>query len=385
MPDSSDHFPSQRAAAGQRLSAAIGIARVMCLLGIVYVHAWTGLGGSALTALNDTAQGMMRWALMDLLGRSAVPLLGMISGWLVAGSLRRRPWRAFMTGKIRTILAPMILWNAMAILLVSGAAAAGWIKAPMPTTWRWTIDELFCLFTPDDINVQMSFLRDLFICMAAAPLIIRLPGPALLLVVAGALCWTITGFAFPLLLRPAILLFFLVGIIARRADAAERMGATPILYVALPYVALALMKIWFETLGGGYAAAHPLADMTLDVAMRFVTALFFWAIAWRLAASKAAAPILRVEPYVFLMFCSHLIMIWLGGPLIGRLTGPMGSPFYPFFLIVQPGLVLLAALGLGGMLMRLSPTAALLLSGGRLRAADNGQAAPIMVAMPGRH
>ena len=74
-----------------RLSGAIAVSRVICVLGVVYVHAWTGLGGMDLVKADATGQGAMRWALMELLGRSAVPLLGMISGWLVAGSACSRP------------------------------------------------------------------------------------------------------------------------------------------------------------------------------------------------------------------------------------------------------------------------------------------------------
>ncbi|MFP5434535.1 MAG: acyltransferase, partial [Alphaproteobacteria bacterium] len=35
---------------GARRSDAIAIARVICIVGVVYVHAWTGLNGEALNA-----------------------------------------------------------------------------------------------------------------------------------------------------------------------------------------------------------------------------------------------------------------------------------------------------------------------------------------------
>jgi hypothetical protein len=357
--------PSRPAPAGQ-LSAAIGVARVMCILGIVYVHAWTGLGGGDLARLDGTPQGMLRWVLMELLGRSAVPLLSMISGWLVASSVARQPWGAFMGGKARTVLAPMVLWNALAIVLVSGAACAGLIQGPVPTTWRWVVEELLCLTRPNDINVQMPFLRDLFVCMALAPLLVRLPAWSLGLIVAVSLAWAISGFHAVLLLRPAIMLFFVLGMLVRRGDRAARLASRPLVLAAIPYAALALVKVWLEA--GGVGAAPPLMA-TVDMLTRFATALFFWSLAGRLAASRAApAPaLLRVEPYAFLMFCAHLIMLWLGGPLIGRLTGPLGSPLYPVFLLVQPLLALGATLLLGGLLRRASPPAASLLSGGRLR------------------
>ncbi|MFT3975816.1 MAG: acyltransferase [Sphingomonas bacterium] len=350
----------------ERLSGTIGIARVLCILGIIYVHAWTGLAGSDLLKLNDTPQGMLRWALIELLGRSSVPLLSVISGWLAGASLARRGWRAFIRGKLRTIVAPMVAWNVLAILLVSGAAWAGWILAPMPTTLWWTIDELFCLVTPDDINVQMPFLRDLFLCMAAVPLLVRLPDRALGAIAAVALVWTIAPVTFPLLLRPAILLFFVIGMLLRRHDLAVWTASRPLALTASAYAVMAAIQVWLETVGIDRGIDDPVLLSSADLVMRFVTALLFWSIAWRLAASRAAGPLLRVEPYAFLMFCAHLIMIWLGGPLIGRLTGPLGSPLYPLFLLSQPLLILAATLVLGQALTALAPSAAALLSGGRL-------------------
>lgn len=358
-----------------QLSSAIGIARILCILGIVYVHAWTGLVGSDLITLNETPQGMLRWSLIELLGRSSVPLLSIISGWLVAASLARRSWHGFLRGKARTILAPMVLWNAIAIMLVSGAAWLGWIQAPLPTTWRWTIDELLCLATPDDINVQMSFLRDLFICMAAAPLLVRLPGWTLGILAALTVGWVLSGLSLIVLLRPSILLFFIVGILARRHDLAAWAASRPIIFAAAAYIILATTLVWLETVGEARGIKDPTLLLSVDLMMRFTTALFFWSIAWRLADTRAGRWLLRFEPYVFLMFCSHLIMIWLGGPLLGHWTGTMGSPLWPAFLLLQPFLVLGATLLLGHALNAVSPAAATLLSGGRLSSAPQQHSA----------
>lgn len=357
---------SNRSQPPSQLSSAIGISRVLCILGIVYVHAWTGLVGSDLITLDETPQGMLRWSLIELLGRSSVPLLSIISGWLVAASLGKRSWPGFLGGKARVILAPMVLWNAIAIMLVSGAAWLGWIEAPLPTSLWWTIDELLCLASPNDINVQMSFLRDLFVCMLAAPLLVRLPNWALAIIAALAIGWTISGLSLVLLLRPSILLFFIVGIVARRHDLAAWMASRPIVLVAGAYAVLATTLVWLETAGKALGVEDPTLLLSVDLLMRFTTALFFWSIAWRLADTRFGQWLLRFEPYVFLMFCSHLVMIWLGGPFIGQWTGTMGSPLWPAFLLAQPALVLGATVLLGSALNAVSPAAATLLSGGRL-------------------
>ncbi|MDI1295061.1 MAG: acyltransferase, partial [bacterium] len=95
----------------------------------------------------------------------------------------------------------------------------------------------------------------------------------------------------------------------------------------------------------------------------------FWRLSWMLAASPARGALLRIEPYVFFLFCAHLILIWLGGPVLGALFGRLGSPLYPVYLVAQPILVLIAVVAIGTVLGHLLPGLARLLSGGRLSGA----------------
>ncbi len=347
-----------------RRSDAIAIARVVCILGVVYVHAWTGRNGTDLEALRGTSQEGLRWVLMEIFGRSAVPLLGLISGWLVGGSDRTRNWASHVARKTRTILLPMVLWNALAILFVSGAALLLGLRAPLPQSADWMMQELFIVSRNPDINVQMPFLRDLFLCMLAAPLLVRLPNRLLGLVAGAALLCQIAGIGPPVIMRASILFFFTLGIIARRTGLADRVAALPLLPAILPFALLMSVQL--------YVSLHtppPLAPLgvgALDMAVRIAAAFCFWRLAWSLAASPVRGPLLRIEPFAFFLFCAHLILIWLGGPLLGSLVGPMGSPLYPAFLIAQPFLVLLAVVLIGALLSRASPRLARLLSGGRL-------------------
>lgn len=352
------------APAAARLSGAISVARVLCILGAVYVHAWTGWGGADLAAFDATPQGLLRWGLIEILGRSAVPLLGVISGWLAFSGVRKRTWAEFTLGKAKTLIAPMVLWNAIGIAIVCAGASWGVLQGPTPRSLWWTINELLCLSTPGDINVQMPFLRDLFVCMIAAPFLARAPKRVLAAIAIGALIWSVTGWVFPLLLRPSILFFFVLGMIVRASNLAERIAAQPLSTTAAVYAALALAKVWSETAGDAYVT--PLFAAGLDLALRLGAAWFFWTASWRLATRKEGALLMRMEQYVFLLFCAHLIMIWVGGPLIGNFTGPLGAPLYPLFLLAQPPLTLLGARALGEALEKISPRAAKLLSGGRL-------------------
>ncbi|WP_340264459.1 acyltransferase family protein [Sphingobium mellinum] len=349
-----------------RRSDAIAIARVICILGVVYVHAWTGLNGHDLEIARGTTQENLRWLLMEIFGRSAVPLLGVISGWLVGASARSQSWLGHVLRKARTILLPMVMWNGLAILFVSGAAWLLHLPAPVPVSFDWLFQELFIVSRNPDINVQMPFLRDLFLCMVAAPLLVRLPGWMLVCVAGMAGLAQLMGWGPPLLMRPAILFFFIIGMIARRGGLAERVAALSWPVAALPFASLMMVQLYFSLnveRGSGVGVG------LLDLAVRMAAATCFWRLAWALAASPARGVLLRIEPFAFFLFCSHLILIWLGGPVLGALFGKLGSPLYPAYLLVQPLLVLVAVLLLGSLLNRAAPRMTRLLSGGRLRAA----------------
>lgn len=348
----------------RRRSDAIRAARVLCILGVVYVHAWIGLTGRQLAALQGTAQGDLRWVLMETFGHSAVPLLGVISGWLVAGSTRTRDWRSHIARKARTILLPMVAWNAAGVALVLGATAALHLHGPQPSGPEWFVQEIFVLTRNPDINVQMPFLRDLFVCMVAASLLVRLPSRALVVVVLLAALAQVFGVGWPILLRPAILMFFAIGMLARRADAPERIARWPLVPTLAPFIILLAVKLTSDLEPAPLMGET--AEAAFDLVERFAAAIALWRLSWLVAGSPLRDAIVRIEPCAFLLFCAHVVLIWLFGPFIGRITGPLGAPLYPAYFVAQPFLVLAATLGIARVLVRFAPPLARTLSGGRL-------------------
>lgn len=363
-PDSLTAAPARAPVLDTR--AAIGIARVLCILGIVYVHAWTGRDGDTLIRMAHTGQGVLRWVLIELVGRSAVPLLGAISGWLVAASAARRGYAGFARVKARTIFLPMLLWNVVVMALVSSFAKWGHLAAPVPSSLREALDWLFCATQANPINVQISFLRDLFLCMLAAPLLARLPTRALFAVGVAAMLWDVSGANLMVLLRPQILVFFIGGMLAKRTGMAERIGSWPLAWTVLPYLVLVVPKILISVRYEMWLLDHVAVADAIDLPLRFAAAIAVWRIALALAERPAGKIVLRGERYAFLLFCAHLVFIWLLGPVIGLATGRLGSPLYTPYLLLQPLLVLAPVVLLGRMLERTTPYAANLLSGGRL-------------------
>ncbi len=342
------------------------MARLIGILGVVYVHGWTGLNWEKLFAANDSAQGIFRILVNEIFGRSAVPLLSIISGWLVVSTAASKSYGPFIGGKAKAILAPMILWNAIAIVAVAAGVMMLGVAGPLPTSFAWTLNELVPLLSPSNINVQMPFLRDLFVCMLFAPLLVRLPPIALGAVAAVAILWTVSTFQFPLLQRPPILIFFVAGIALRRFGSAERIAAAPMWMLAAPFVLLLAPKIALAVIGEPFAWEHPRIVAAFDVAFRLASAVLMWRCAWGLAGGRAGAPLRKLETYGFLLFCTHLIFMWVAAPLIGKVVGRLGDPLYPVFFLLQPALALGAAILIGKALLVVSPPLAGILSGGRL-------------------
>src|SRR3546814_11050100 len=89
----------------------IAIARVICIFGIVYTHAWTGIGLSEIRNHGLDWTSGLYWFLVEVFSRSSVPLLSVISGWLVAASIDRRDYWGFVREKAQGLLGPMLVWN----------------------------------------------------------------------------------------------------------------------------------------------------------------------------------------------------------------------------------------------------------------------------------
>jgi hypothetical protein len=142
----------------------------------------------------------------------------------------------------------------------------------------------------------------------------------------------------------------------------------PFAYAALPFAVLAPVKVAIAVWGFQFARDNMELVAIVDISMRLSAAMLVWRSALALVDKPVAAVVKRVEPYAFLLFCSHMIMIWLGGQTLGSFSGPLGAPGYPVFFVLQPFLALAAAILLGRFMMEVAPGVGSLLSGGRLRA-----------------
>lgn len=364
-------------------STAISIARILCLLGITYVHAWFGLTADQFAAQKGSANSILYWMLADIFGRNSVPLLSIISGWLLATSSDEKGYAKFLRGKARTLLVPMILWNALIIGSILAAGAIG-LDTHLPDLWSppmWPlINEIANVTSPATINYPSAFLRDIFICMALSLIFLRLPVRWLWAVLAFALLWSITQWQIYLLLRPQILLFFLLGILVRRTRSEHGIARFPKGWVCSAFVVAVALKVSMSIHLQTNAPYTTWWQPAFDNAVRLVAAVFYWQLALRLAESRYAIRLKDMEQYGFLMFCSHILVFKLMSAPIQHLGIRFDQPAWALYFLLHPVIAFAAAWVIGRALLLVSPFAAGLLSGGRLK--RKKERAPVADALP---
>ncbi len=328
------------------MSRGIAVARVICIFCVMFVHTWPSNHRADLTGIVSPAFQIIQRLMVDVLGRSSVPLLSIVSGYLLASSINLR-WRRLIGHRVRTLLLPLLLWNAvMVAVLIAG-------RGIDPTPWyiprnfiSWT-NTLLALQQPS-ANVPVAFLRDLFVCILFAPVLLALarrgkPATLLLLaLLAGNAAFDLTGV---LLIRPMILLFFATGI-ALRVHGIDVGHA-----IARPWaIALALLlaaaTVWGHAWLAAFAAALGPVEPTevlIILLRRFAVAYLFWCAALALTGTWLGARLRDIEPFIFLVFCSHAVTFSLLSPIGRALVGGINNPLYPLYFFAQPVL----ALGIG--------------------------------------
>jgi len=278
------------------ISAPIENARFLCILFMSYVH----LHFAAQPA-GPFAQSIST-IIVDVLGRSSVPLLSVISGVLMVPFFGRRRWGEAVRSRALTLLVPMVIWNAIQLLLFGGRDGS-------------LVNQLFAL-TGSPALLPMAFLRDLFVVAALTPVLVRLVRAAPLPVAAVVFAYYSLNPQSPIILRPQIPFFYMIGIyIALWKDVHVRLPAIPVLGLFALVLALQLME-----LGEG-----ELYDLWV---LRPVTAAAFWVFA------RTLRGVPRFRRAIFAFFLSHVILFHIVGALLPALW--IEEAWLPLWMMTPP-------------------------------------------------
>lgn len=327
-------------------SNAIKVARVLCIFFVMFVHVYTGYPADLPILTRFDASDIYYHLFMDVLGRSSVPLLTIISGWLFYQS-RKRGFFQLLSSKVKSLIVPMVLWNFGALALIISYAFITHKFQDIPAnTLSWT--NAILAITHQPINLPLGFLRDLFVVFLITPFIIPLVKKggiiAIILIAALAIAWP-SSF---ILLRTQILLFFSLGLFLAdqnfwRLPKGSFIGS--ILFI------VAIFSWKMTLLEEGESAIN---SPFLEILLRLSVSIFVWRIAI-FSSEKNFRFLIQLEQFSFIAFCSHFIFFRALSVIGVNIFGDLSSPIYPIYFTIQPILGFAVAIVIVTTLSRISP------------------------------
>jgi fucose 4-O-acetylase-like acetyltransferase len=345
-------------------SFRISIARVLCIILVTFVHVQPGIAENVYTLPVD-AFGLVYFLLTRVIGLSSVSLLGIVSGFLIAGSLAKGHLST-VTGKVRSLIVPLIAWNAvMFVLIIIYAQLSGnWDKLPEASPLG--IANAFLALQEWPLVVPLWFLRDLFVCCLLSPLLVfalyRAPTAAFAVLIGYMLFGQDTW----LLQRPQLLLFFAIGLWLRIGAFQDGQVDRATKCLALGLAPMAAVFFFIRIDGIPLHSLNPQVLAGLDTLLRITMAAAIWQVTLLIAGSSKWSRIKRFEPYVFVLFCSHAIVFEFAGIPLRRVFGNYGDPLFSVSFFLQPVIAIAAAWIGVRVLMRLPSVIGKALNGGKL-------------------
>jgi len=345
----------------------ISMARMICVLGMIFVHVPDGQTESPVYAFNAGGLGFfLEGLLVEGPGRASAALLSVVSGYLAAFALLRSRGTIQQLYKRRfvSIVLPMIFWATVTYLVYLLVSQSRPTFLDDATSFLDTLNIiLFVTEMPIGATMHLGFLRDLFVCVLLTPILIpavqRIPWALLSILCLFYLLEHDQGAI--LILRPLVLFAFTIGLTLAvrnvRLNSLDR-------YCPLFIVVSMAATVTIMLVNGG--AANSAVQYFSSLGLSFEETILYPV--GRLCGSLAV----RCTPYVFAAFCSHYLMLtvlFFAGWM--PMFGDRESDAFIIWFLAAPSVSMLIAFLLVQSAVRLAPPLATLITGGRVRAASN--------------
>lgn len=340
-------------------SRMIDILRVLCITWMMWVH--LSPGESIPSVVNGGSYDLLGDVLINVFGRISVAALSFVSGYLFWSTGIHKGLRDVMRRLVFAIYAPMLFWSAIFILLAVakvrflGQPSAG--LADVGPGWIDVLSAWSGILGPT-ANQSLFFVRDLivstFLLRAFAPVMRQLP----MLVVAVALYLAVFRLAEPVLFRPSIFLFVVLGATAARS------GVT-LLRLSQPDIFLpaGLLLTLLAYLASRLFWSAPDYQTIADTLRRAGLAFLIFGFAGAIQRVWPNANFARISRHSFLAYLTHAITAGVVWSVWTRLVGGAGDASYLLYFIFTPAFAYFVAVRLGILLDRCPPVLQVLVRG----------------------
>jgi len=369
----------------QTIRERISMARMMCVLGMIYVHVPNGQQAESIVygLGNGQLGGFLESFLVEGPGRAGAALLSVISGYLAATALLRpgSSRMALYRRRFVSIVLPMMFWAVVTFfvyLAVSQSRPTFLSEADTLLEWINTI--IFLTHMPDGPTMHLGFLRDLFVCVLLAPLLLAMCQRAawVLLLVLGLLYLFEHEQALVIILRPLVVFAFTIGVFmaTRHANLRGLDHLWPV-FMGLAAISTVVIMMVNEGVAPGLNQVFAQAGLQFNETVlypigRLFGSLAIWTLLPLIMGGKIQQWVIRFSPYLFAAFCSHYLMltlIFFGGWM--PLFGDRQSDLYIVWFLFAPMLSMVVAFCIVQVAIRIAPPLATLITGGRMRHIDD--------------
>jgi succinoglycan biosynthesis protein ExoH len=371
---------SQRELSSLEISRTISLARIVLIVGLVFLHylkfpnssvwPYTGLDLNAHSVATFVNSAIFFFFL------SAVPLLSMISGWLFFSFGDKDPMATVfrrIQNRFTSVYLPLVFWNAVFLTSLyvlyknnMQHPLLGELNINYSTAGlREYINGIFAL-TSRPIAFQFWFVRDLFITALISPLLLFVSRRAPWLgaaVLGTAWFW---GWSMVIFLRPDVPFFFYLGALVSMKKLPVTISLKTAIAVAVFFIAIICIRALAPLAVDFSDNAMPTWLRINTSLMRFVGVVACWGLLQHMAQTQRGIQIGKYAGLAFFLYATHwpliaFIKIWLW-PLI-----PVENDFWMLVhTLSSVSLTVMISLGLGMLLNRFAPSAFALMNGGRL-------------------
>lgn len=321
-----------------QLSESIRVARIFCMLLLVYAHAQPYTPGVPTTFFSQ--EGVI-YFLRLLLGQGSVPLLSLVSGYLLAHAMSNRRYTDELKNKLFTLIVPLVLWNL--VYIAKEALKLGWAGVPAASDWP---NAVLAISAPPAM-MPLYYLRDLFICFLISPLLLGAARKApvwatMVLLINGVL--NTDGSIF---INSGVPLFFFGGCLLWSHAVpipTDGLPRTAVAVSIVTLVALSLAPIYgYAPPGWSLSLPHSTSYGAAAIGLFAASSVVFWHAACMLRTHPLGRVLMRYEPIAFFIFCIHGIVAGVWWATLVRTGLAESSTAVLVYFISTPLLVLISS------------------------------------------
>ena len=351
-------------------SKQIAILRPICVFFMMFVHVSPGFN-PALYSGFTLFSGVL---IVDILGRASVATLSLVSGFLLASAAVHKSSITLIWSRVRAIYVPMLTWSAIFML----ATQAGYLFAGVATAASKSLDglpmsriilEKLMFIYGSPASPALGFLRDLTVSSILVILLLRVPRKEVLWVaLIGVLALSLYGSMAPLVYRPTILLFMLLGVAMYQMQ--RSLFVPKVIMVLGAFVLTAVTFQVFVNINAADAGTRDtLTVNALNIAKRASLTVFVLWFGSMLVMTHLGTWLSRIGAHVYLAFLSHTTMLPILWVLWLHVIGNEKHWAYPIFFICAPICTTMFAVLLGRAISSLPASIQIVLRGKAVAAA----------------